>query len=387
MIYLNHAATSLQKPESVAASMLQALHYGSVARGVSECSLSMARQITQLRMTLAELFGFSHPERVIFTKNVTEALNLVLFGLLQPGDHVISTDLDHNAVLRPLYLLEKQGVAVDFAGADRQGNISYEALERLFRPDTRALVCTHASNLTGNVLHIREMSAIAHRHGALLILDAAQTAGERPIHMEKDGIDVLCFTGHKALMGPQGTGGLLLSPSVSLRPLISGGTGILSFEREQPLAYPEHLEAGTLNGPGLCGLLAAVQFLQKTGVETVQKRLQEMTAAFYAGVREIPGITIYGDFQDFPALADHGPIVALNLAGISSAELAEILSSQYGIEVRAGGHCAPRMHEALGTRDTGAVRFSFGYFTEEGEVRAAVQALREISEMLQEEEC
>ncbi len=387
MIYLNHAATSLQKPESVAASMLQALHYGSVARGVSECSLSMARQITQLRMTLAELFGFSHPERVIFTKNVTEALNLVLFGLLQPGDHVISTDLDHNAVLRPLYLLEKQGVAVDFAAADRQGNISYEALERLFRPDTRALVCTHASNLTGNVLHIREMSAIAHRHGALLILDAAQTAGERPIHMEKDGIDVLCFTGHKALMGPQGTGGLLLSPSVSLRPLISGGTGILSFEREQPLAYPEHLEAGTLNGPGLCGLLAAAQFLQKTGVETVQKRLQEMTAAFYAGVREIPGITIYGDFQDFPALADHGPIVALNLAGISSAELAEILSSQYGIEVRAGGHCAPRMHEALGTRDTGAVRFSFGYFTEEGEVRAAVQALREISEMLQEEEC
>ena len=384
MIYLNHAATSLQKPEGVAEAMLQALHYGSVARGVSECSLSMARQITKLRMTLAEFFGFSHPERVIFTKNVTEALNLVLFGLLQPGDHVISTDLDHNAVLRPLYLLEKQGVAVDFAAADRQGNISYEALEGLFRPDTRALVCTHASNLTGNVLHIREMSAMAHRHGALLILDAAQTAGERPIHMERDGIDVLCFTGHKALMGPQGTGGLLLSPSVSLRPLISGGTGILSFEKEQPQAYPEHLEAGTLNGPGLCGLLAAVQFLQKTGVEKVQKRLQALTTAFYAGVREIPGITIYGDFQGFPALADHGPIVTLNLAGISSAELAEILSSQYGIEVRAGGHCAPRMHEALGTRDTGAVRFSFGYFTEESEVQAAVQALREISEMLQE---
>ena len=384
MIYLNHAATSLQKPEGVAEAMLQALHYGSVARGVSECSLSMARQITKLRMTLAEFFGFSHPERVIFTKNVTEALNLVLFGLLQPGDHVISTDLDHNAVLRPLYLLEKQGVAVDFAAADRQGNISYEALEGLFRPDTRALVCTHASNLTGNVLHIREMSAMAHRHGALLILDAAQTAGERPIHMERDGIDVLCFTGHKALMGPQGTGGLLLSPSLSLRPLISGGTGILSFEKEQPQAYPEHLEAGTLNGPGLYGLLAAVQFLQKTGVETVQKRLQALTAAFYAGVREIPGITIYGDFQGFPALADHGPIVTLNLAGISSAELAEILSSQYGIEVRAGGHCAPRMHEALGTRDTGAVRFSFGYFTEESEVQAAVQALREISEMLQE---
>lgn len=384
MIYLNHAATSLQKPEGVAEAMLQALHYGSVARGVSECSLSMARQITKLRMTLAEFFGFSHPERVIFTKNVTEALNLVLFGLLQPGDHVISTDLDHNAVLRPLHLLEKQGVAVDFAAADRQGNISYEALEGLFRPNTRALVCTHASNLTGNVLHIREMSAMAHRHGALLILDAAQTAGERPVHMERDGIDVLCFTGHKALMGPQGTGGLLLSPSVSLRPLISGGTGILSFEKEQPQAYPEHLEAGTLNGPGLCGLLAAVQFLQKTGVEKVQKRLQALTTAFYAGVREIPGITIYGDFQGFPALADHGPIVTLNLAGISSAELAEILSSQYGIEVRAGGHCAPRMHEALGTRDTGAVRFSFGYFTEESEVQAAVQALREISEMLQE---
>lgn len=383
MIYLNNAATSLRKPESVATAMVEALQYSSAARGVNESSLSMSRQITALRVALAELFGFSHPERVIFTKNVTEALNTVLFGLLNPGDHVIATDLDHNAVLRPLYLLEKQGVTADFAAADRQGNISYAALEGLFRPNTRALVCTHASNLTGNVLNIREMSAMAHKHGALFILDAAQTAGERPLHMERDGIDVLCFTGHKALMGPQGTGGLLLSPAVSLRPLISGGTGILSFEKEQPAAYPEHLEAGTLNGPGLCGLLAAVQFLQEIGVETVQKRLQVLTAAFYAGVREIPGITVYGDFQGFPASSDHGPIVTLNLAEISSAELAELLSSQYGIEVRAGGHCAPRMHAALGTRDTGAVRFSFGYFTEEDEVQAAVQALREISAMLQ----
>ncbi len=380
MIYLNNAATSLRKPEGVATAMLQAFDYGSAARGASECSLSMARQITMLRTALAELFDFSHPERVIFTKNVTEALNMVLFGLLQVGDHVIATDLDHNAVLRPLYLLEKQGVAVDFAAADRQGNISYEALEGLFRPNTRALICSHASNLTGNVLDIREMSAIAHRHGALLIVDAAQTAGERPIHMEKEGIDVLCFTGHKALMGPQGTGGLLLSPSVSLRPLISGGTGILSFEKEQPAAYPEHLEAGTLNGPGLCGLLAAVRFLQETGVETVQEKLRALTAAFYAGVQEIPGITVYGDFRGFTASADHAPIVSLNLAGISSSELAALLAAQYGIEVRAGGHCAPRMHEALGTRDTGAVRFSFGYFTEMQEVQAAVKSLREISE-------
>ncbi len=380
MIYLNNAATSLRKPEGVAAAMLQALNYGSVARGASECSLSMARQITMLRTVLSELFGFSHPERVIFTKNVTEALNMVLFGLLQAGDHVIATDLDHNAVLRPLYLLEKQGVAVDFAAADRQGNISYEALEELFRPNTRALICTHASNLTGNVLDIREMSAIAHRHSTLLIVDAAQTAGERPIYMEREDIDVLCFTGHKALMGPQGTGGLLLSPLVSLRPLIFGGTGILSFEKEQPAAYPEHLEAGTLNGPGLCGLLAAVRFLQETGVVAVQEKLRALTAAFYAGVQEIPGITVYGDFRDFPASAEHAPIVSLNLAGISSSELASLLSAQYDIEVRAGGHCAPRMHEALGTRETGAVRFSFSYFTEMQEVQAAVQALREIGE-------
>ncbi len=383
MIYLNNAATSLRKPEAVASAMVEALQYGSAARGVNESSLSMARRITALRTALAEFFGFSHPERVIFTKNVTEALNLVLFGLLQPGDHVIATDLDHNAVLRPLYLLEKQGAAVDFAGADAQGNISYEALEALFRPNTRALVCPHASNLTGNVLDIRRLSAIAHRHGALFILDAAQTAGERPIHMEGDGIDVLCFTGHKALMGPQGTGGLLLSPTVSLRPLISGGTGILSFEKEQPAAYPEHLEAGTLNGPGLCGLLAAVRFLQETGVDKVQKRLEKLTAAFYVGVREIPGVTTYGDFRGFPETAEHAPIVSLNLAGIGSGELAEILASHYGIEVRAGGHCAPRMHAALGTRDTGAVRFSFGFFTEEREVQATVQALREIRAMLQ----
>ncbi len=379
MIYLNNAATSQHKPECVIEAVTQAMReYGSAARGANVSSLEPSRMVTALRAEIAGLFGFSYPERVVFTMNATQALNTVLFGLFRPGDHVIATDLDHNAVLRPLYELRKQSVAADFVPADRRGCIDIRGFERLIRPETKAIVCTHASNLTGNVLDIEAIAAVARQHRILFILDASQTAGAFPIDMEKTGIDILCFTGHKSLLGPQGTGGLLVRPGIGIRPLIMGGTGIRSFEDTQPEAYPEHLEAGTLNSHGLAGLLAAVRFIRETGIKTIHDRESALARQFCQGVREIPGTVLYGDFPaDFRQRA---PIAAMNIAGMDSSEFADILSADYDIQVRAGGHCAPRMHRALGTDKTGAVRFSFGYYNTPEEVAAAVQAVREIAE-------
>ena len=220
--------------------------------------------VFETRSRLAKLFGCPRADHVVFTANSTEALNIAIYGLFSSGDHVISTDLEHNSVLRPLYDLQTRGVSVDFVLADRQGNIRYEDLETLFRPETKAVVCTHASNLTGNLLDIAKIGAIAHAHGTLLVVDASQTAGAVPIDMQRMNTDVLCFTGHKGLMGPQGTGGLCIRPGVELRPLLRGGTGIHSYDREQPQAYPARLEAGTLNTHGIAGLHAALKFIEKT---------------------------------------------------------------------------------------------------------------------------
>ena len=313
---------------------------------------------------------------VVFTANSTEALNIAVYGLISAGDHVISTDLEHNSVLRPLYDMQTRGAAVDFVRADRRGNIRYEDMEALFRPNTKAVVCTHASNLTGNMLDIARIGAMAHAHGALLVIDASQTAGAALIDMQKMGIDVLCFTGHKGLMGPQGTGGLCIRPGVELRPLLRGGTGVHSYDREQPKEYPARLEAGTLNGHGLAGLHAALDFILRQGAESIGARERQLMRRFYEGVRSIPGVTVYGDFT----APERAAIVTLNIRDYDSAEIADILAEDYGIATRAGAHCAPRMHEALGTVQQGAVRFSFSFFNTEEEADAAVFAVRELAE-------
>ena len=266
MIYLDNAATTLHKPPEVAEAVKNAiLTAGNAARGAHGASLSASRMVFETRSRLAELFGCPRADHVVFTANSTEALNIAVYGLISAGDHVISTDLEHNSVLRPLYDMQTRGAAVDFVRADRRGNIRYEDMEALFRPNTKAVVCTHASNLTGNMLDIAQIGAMAHAHGALLVIDASQTAGAAPIDMQKMGIDVLCFTGHKGLMGPQGTGGLCIRPGVKLRPLLRGGTGVHSYDREQPKEYPARLEAGTLNGHGLAGLHAALDFILRQG--------------------------------------------------------------------------------------------------------------------------
>jgi selenocysteine lyase/cysteine desulfurase len=264
---------------------------------------------------------------------------------------------------------------VDFVPADRQGNLDYSAFARLLRPNTRAVLATHASNLTGNLLDLGFVGGFAASHGLPLLLDAAQTAGSFPIDMQKQHIAVLCFTGHKGLMGPQGTGGLCIAPGISIRPLMQGGTGVRSYEEQQPEEYPEHLEAGTLNTPGLAGLAAAVDFLQGTGLAAIHAQELALTRRFRQAVSGLPGAVVYGDFS-----GDRAPIVALNLRGWPSAQLADALAQRYDIAVRAGAHCAPRMHRALGTEKTGAVRFSFGWFNTAAQIDASAAALAELAE-------
>ncbi len=377
VIYLDNAATTLYKPPCVVQAVAEAMtSIANSARGAYGSSLDAARVLYGAREKCAALFGLSHPERVCFTMNSTEALNIAINGTLTPADHVISTDCEHNSVLRPLYRLREAGMGLDFVPADRRGDLDYDDLARLLRPNTRAVVCTHASNLTGNVLDLARIGSFCCAHGLLFLVDASQTAGVLPIDMERLHISILCFTGHKSLHGPQGTGGLCVAPGVDVRPWCVGGTGVQTHLEHQPEQYPAHLEAGTRNGHGIAGLSAALDYITGIGLETICAHEAALARRFYDGVRAIPGVTVYGDFTQ-PVRA---PIVTLNLAGFDCAELADILWADYGIATRAGAHCAPRLHRALGTEQTGSVRFSFGYENTQEEVDAALSALRHIAE-------
>ena len=382
MIYLDNGATTLQKPECVKEALLEAMaSMGNSGRGVHDASLYAGRTIYRARESLAELLGAAAPEQVVFTANATESLNLVLGGLFGPGDHVITTVCEHNSVLRPLYRL--QGVELSVlpvkaeAGEERQaGILAYDELESLLRPNTKALIITHASNLTGNITDLERAAAFAKKHSLLLIVDAAQTAGAVPMDMERMGIDVLCFTGHKGLYGPQGTGGVCVRPGLSIRPLKVGGSGIHSFDREHPSEMPAALEAGTLNGHGIAGLGAAARWLLETGVEQIRAREQALLRQFVDGVKGVEGVTLYGN----PDLDRRTGIQSLNIRDYDSARVADWLYEDYGIAVRGGAHCAPLMHEALGTREQGVVRFSFSYFNTEAEADEAAAAVRELAE-------
>ena len=376
MIYLDNAATTLHKPRRVIEAVAAAMDsMGNCARGTHDGSLTAARTIYAAREKLAALFHCPRADHVAFTCNSTEALNIAINGLIGPGDHVVSMDLEHNSVLRPLYRLEaERGVALDFVPADRQGRISYDELARRVRPGTRAVVCTHASNLTGNALDIARIGAIVHDRGALFIVDASQSAGVLPIDMETQHIDVLCFTGHKSLMGPQGTGGLCVREGVAIRPWKVGGTGVQTYSPTQPPQMPTVLEAGTLNGHGIAGLSAALDFLRETGIDTIRAHEDALARRFYEGVSGIPGVTVYGDFTG-PRTA----VVSLNIRDLDSGEVSDTLSEVYGIATRPGAHCAPRLHRALGTETQGAVRFSFGWFNTAEETDAAIRAVREIA--------
>ncbi len=378
ILYFDNAATTLKKPPEVGQAVLEAMGTaGNPGRGAHEPTLHAARLVYGTRCALAELLGAEDASRIVFTANATQSLNTALCGLLHPGDHVITTVCEHNSVLRPLYRLEKSGIALDFVDVDAEGVLRYEQFESLLRPNTKAVVVTHASNVTGNLTDLHFLSKFAKKHGLLLIMDAAQTAGAQPIHVQDMGIDVLCFTGHKGLLGPQGTGGLYVRPGLDVAPLVVGGSGVHSFDKEHPAEMPTALEAGTLNVPGIAGLGAGVHWILQQGVEALAAREAALAQLFYEQIRDAENITIYGCFT--PEIP-RAPIVSLNIGGEDSAWVADALWEEAGICVRAGAHCAPLMHKALGTAEQGTVRFSFSHQNTETEVQAAAQAVRRLAQ-------
>lgn len=376
MIYLDNAATTMHKPKEVIDAVVEAMtSLGNAGRGANEASLSAARIIYDAREKLCRFFNGEDPRQIVFTSNSTESLNIAIKGLLEPGDHVITTMLEHNSVLRPLYEMEKKGVALTIIKADKKGRFSLEEMEAAIRPETKMIVCTNGSNLTGNYVDIGKVGEMAHRHDVLFVVDASQTAGVFPIDVRNMQVDVLCFTGHKGLLGPQGTGGMYVREGLAIRPLKSGGSGVQTYSKTHPREMPTALEAGTLNGHGIAGLRAAVEYIEKTGLDAIRAKEQELMWRFYEGVKEIPGVTVYGDFHSRERCA----IVALNIGDYDSSEVSDALLTEYGISTRPGGHCAPLMHEALGTVEQGAVRFSFAHFNTEEEVDIAINAVRELA--------
>ena len=378
MIYLDNAATTMHKPQTVIDAVTQAMcSLGNAGRGATSGALDAARTVHGCRAKLARLLGCPRADHVCFTPNSTAALNTVINGVVRPGDRVVTTVLEHNSVLRPLNRLAmEQGVTVEHAGCDTNGVLDYDELERLVTPGTRAVVVTHASNVTGNAADIARVAAMAHAAGALVIVDASQSAGTAHIDMHAMGLDVVCFTGHKGLMGPQGTGGLAVAEGIDVAPWAMGGTGVRSFDPLQPLEWPTRLEAGTLNGHGIAGLSAGLDFIEaQGGVEAIAAHERSLAERFLAGVREIPDIALYGAF-DQPV---RSAMVSLNVGDIDSAEISDALMQGWGIATRPGAHCAPLMHRALGTERQGVVRFSFGYFNTTEEVDTAIDALRDLA--------
>ncbi len=377
MIYFDNAATSWPKPPEVAQAMTHFLEDVGANPGRSghQRSVEAGRIVYDTREAVAELFNLDDPLRVVFGSNVTEALNLALRGILRPGDHVVTSSMEHNSVMRPLRALERDGVAVTVVPCAPDGTLNPADVEAALRPDTAMVVLNHASNVTGTLLPVAEVGRICRQRGPLLLVDTAQTAGAYPINVEADGIDLLAFTGHKGLLGPMGTGGLLIGERVNverIEPLKRGGTGSRSEHEEQPNFLPDMCESGTLNAVGLAGLLAGLRFVAETGVETIRRHEEELTAQLLAGLKTIPGVTVYGPGD----AAQQTATVSFNVAGLLPSDVGLRLDEEYGIMARVGLHCAPAAHRTIGTFPTGTVRFGLGYFNTADEVEAAVRAVR-----------
>ena len=377
VVYLDHAATSWPKTPRVGEVMLETLNgpASNAGRGSHGMALQAGRVIYKTRAQLAKLFHISNPNDIAFTSNATSALNLAIKGWLKPGDHVIATMIEHNSVRRPLeYLRRTLGIEVDYAEVNHEGELDLHQVEKLFCSSTRLLVCSHSSNLLGSILPVCELSELAHRHGAILLLDAAQTAGSYLVDVQNMGIDMLAFPGHKGLLGPQGTGGLYLSPEIDLEPLLHGGTGSRSEDPEQPEVRPDRYEAGTANTPGIAGLGAGVAYVLEQGVKQIYRHEWQLTQLIMEKLQAVPGIHLLGPTLGKPRTG----IVSFTVDGRDAAEIAFALDREYSIAVRAGYHCTPLGHQTAGTLKGGAVRASVGYNTTEADINALVDALTEL---------
>ncbi|MGZ4134586.1 MAG: aminotransferase class V-fold PLP-dependent enzyme [Tumebacillaceae bacterium] len=378
MIYLDNAATSFPKPPSVLAKMEECMreYAANPGRGSHQLSMRASRVVFEARMKLAKLFNVKNSDNIVFTQHATEALNLGIKGLLKAGDHAITTTLEHNSVRRPLEYLRKEiGIDLTYVQADERGGFDVEALRAAIREETRLIVVTHGSNLTGTLLPIAEIGAIAKERGIVFMVDVCQTAGIYEIDVEAMNIDMLAFTGHKSLYGPQGTGGLYIHPDLDITPLMQGGTGGYSELIEQPATRPDRYESGTRNMVGIAGLLAGVTFLEETGLDTIRAHEEALTERLHRGLLEVPGVTVYG-----PPLGEaRSPLVSFSVEGFESHEVGFILDRNYGICVRSGLHCAPLAHETIGTTEQGVVRASIGYFNSEQDIDTLIEAVKEIA--------
>ncbi len=376
-VYLDNAATSWPKAPEMIVAMKNYLENcgGSPGRAAHGKALAASRLVYDVRDSLSTLFNAPSPDRVIFTKNATEAINLVLFGFLNPGDHVVVSAMEHNAVMRPLRELEKRGLSISVAQCNSRGVLDPMAVKAALTPRTRLIFLTHASNVTGALLPIADVAAIARAAGIRFAVDAAQTAGVCPIDVQSVGIDFLTFTGHKSLGGPQGTGGLVLGPDVDLRPLLFGGTGSASESEFQPEFLPDKLESGTLNAVGVAGLGAAVSSLLNFGVENVAKHERKLMYAFRDGLLDLPQVILYGSDNPENAVG----VLSLNVGDLPCEEVGVQLERDYDILTRTGLHCAPAAHHTLGTFGRGTVRFSVSRFTTEADISAALDALAKIA--------
>jgi cysteine desulfurase/selenocysteine lyase len=380
MIYFDNAATSWPKPPGVVEAMVHFMNEVGANPGRSGHRLSVeaGRIVYEAREALAELFNIEDPLRIVFGYNVTEGLNLALRGYLRPGDHVITSSMEHNSVMRPLRALEREGVELTVVACSAEGFLDPADVGAAIRPNTVMVVLNHGSNVVGSLLPVAEAGRICRQHDLLLLVDAAQTAGAYPIDVEADHIDLLGFTGHKALCGPMGTGGLYIGHRVDLErlePLKRGGTGSRSELEEQPDFLPDMCESGTANTVGLAGLGAGVRFVLEQGVEKIRRHEEALTAQLIEGLQAVPGVTVYGGCDAARQMAT----ISFDVAGLEPSEVGLRLDEEYGIMCRVGLHCAPSAHKTIGTFPTGTVRFGLSYFNTEEEIEVAVQAVREMA--------
>ncbi len=375
IIYMDNAATSWPKPEGVIKAMVDCAQNAGANPGRSghRMSVEAGRVVLDTRESLAELFGVQNILRIVLTKNATEALNIAIRGLVRPGDHVITSGMEHNSVMRPLRTSQREGVEISVVQCSPSGKLDPDDLEKHVKKNTRAIFLTHASNVTGTIMPICEAGKLARDRGILLCVDAAQTAGAIAIDVEKMGIDVMAFTGHKSLFGPQGTGGLYLSEGLErkIEPIMTGGTGSRSESEEQPAFLPDRYESGTPNTIGIAGLGAGVGFIKAVGIDAIRGKERALTSMLIEGLKSMSEVTIYGccDAELQTAL------ISFNISDMSSAEVSTALDEEFSIMSRPGLQCAPAAHRTIGTFPEGTVRLSMGYFIEEDDIRATLSAI------------
>jgi cysteine desulfurase family protein len=377
LTYFDNAATSFPKPDIVYKSILEAMsEYGAnPGRSGHKLALKINRKIYNTRESLADLFQIKDPMNVIFTFNGTESLNLGIKGVLKPGDHIITTSMEHNSVLRPIKYLERFGVQSTIVQADSLGKMNPADIKKAIKSNTKIIEVTHISNLTGTIMPIQEIGAIAKENELIFMVDAAQSAGVYPIDVEAMNIDILAFPGHKGLLGPQGTGGLYIRQGLNVEESLQGGTGSISESLVQPNMSPDRYESGTPNGPGIIGLGAGLEYIKSVGMENIRKHEEKLTEYFIEEMKKIAGVKLYGPCD----IRQQAAVVSLNIKDYDSSEIAYILDEQYDIMVRSGLHCAPLAHKTIGTFDQGAVRFSFSPFNTVEEIEYGIRSIKEIA--------